>query len=892
MDLLRPYGLSYNLVRFLQIITKLAISGSAVAWLATYVRNAGQAWAPNDLDFYVPSSMWPFVLRFVIGATKYRYIRTSSSAYAGIPAIRRIAWLTTHVDSSLTLNFMQSRTENVLIPATQFHSTCVVGSITADSAWFTNLGLTSRGISIMNRNYFKMSTNTEKRRALAVIRKWYERGFALDIAFGDLHECGRDLRCPATLRVSDDANCVVVSLPYAKTLRAQNLWAPFAWSQGGQECYQTLASKYDIRRLLFVNTNEGVIKFNDILAATLRGASIDMVEWQRQLRFNSSQPPEMSHGSLLIPHPTNMSTTATTAPEVLGQIFVFACGDYFGPDNLYRKKSASRHWGSVARGTPELWASRVLRPSESLESFESWSQYVKSSRLRIHIILHTREFEAAIQRPSIGTAGIVDFVAAKSAAFTMLSISTSDHTGCTNFLSALNLSMFTSLERLVITALGPIQSNRVASQYFLHGSTSPPDLRVAGFPYDWDTSAHFVGLTTLALCDLSAAVAPSTTDLYRMLKAASGLAKLWIDNVESAGSVDGFEAIELSMLGHLHYKPSVNLDLGVLMALLRTPKLQHISFVVLAEDDFDILLDCNELLSTAYSLTLDGFHFNEDKIRQLYDATRGIVELDVSSAVREFCTAIDPDSAFWWGIERAYFRDAHAGDLFRLLEPTARPTRLNFLGVYFTRYNLLSTDDEQRVAEEVDEVDFHMRTAKQYVHNTHQLPSAFEVSNRIRYGTLMKLRLRTADPVIRENPGETTTFTVHGWWWCPRLLKYGSKMRWLGGRVLRRWASLSFRKRSSYVVDFHGIRVTSPASLDYICRLLAPKLPENLVAKKSGGADQSSKKLSKLLAPPQSQRKESGGCAPFNRLSIRAARTVYPEAYATSTGRLFGAHIA
>ncbi|KAF8134065.1 hypothetical protein K438DRAFT_2127530 [Mycena galopus ATCC 62051] len=171
MDLLRPYGLSYNLVRFLQIITKISISGSAVAWLATYIRNAGQTWAPNDLDFYVPSSMWPFVLRFVVRATQYRDVRTSSSAYAGIPAIRRIAWLTTHVDSALTLNFMQSRTENVRIPATQFHSTCVVGSITADSAWFTNLGLTSRGISIMNRNFFRMSTNAEKRRALAVIRK-------------------------------------------------------------------------------------------------------------------------------------------------------------------------------------------------------------------------------------------------------------------------------------------------------------------------------------------------------------------------------------------------------------------------------------------------------------------------------------------------------------------------------------------------------------------------------------------------------------------------------------------------------------------------------------------------------------------------------------------------
>ncbi|KAF8187242.1 hypothetical protein K438DRAFT_1972876 [Mycena galopus ATCC 62051] len=352
----------------------------------------------------------------------------------------------------------------------------------------------------------------------------------------------------------------------------------------------------------------------------------------------------MSHNLFLVPRPINMSTVATAPPEVLSQIFVFACGDYFGPDNLYRKKSHSRfvfamtrhiivlvcrHWGFVARGTPELWASRVLRPSESLDSFKSWSQYVKTSRLRFHVILGSREIEKSIQRPSIGTAGIIDFVAAKSGAFTMLSILTSDHTGCTYFLRALNLRMFTSLESLVITSSGPNPSDCVAIQSFLHGSDSPPELRVAGFPYAWDTSTHFVGLTTLALCDLGLSIGEN---LYRQCG--------------ECRFVDGFEAIELSMLGHLHYKPCANLALGALMALLRAPNLQHISLVVLAEDDLDILMDCSELLSTAYSLTLDGFHFNKDKIRELYDATCGIVELDVSSAVREFCTAIDPNSAF------------------------------------------------------------------------------------------------------------------------------------------------------------------------------------------------------------------------------------------------------
>ncbi|KAF8126865.1 hypothetical protein K438DRAFT_2001153 [Mycena galopus ATCC 62051] len=261
------------------------------------------------------------------------------------------------------------------------------------------------------------------------------------------------------------------------------------------------------------------------------------------------------------------------------------------------------------------------------------------------------DIDKSIHCPSIGVAGIIEFVSAKSVGFTMLSISTSNHAGCTNFLHTLKLRMFASLERLVITG-------------------------VANFAYSWNRSAHFTELTTLALCDLSTDVAPSTIELYRLLSTAVELERLCIDNVESAGSVDGLERRKF--------------DLGGLMALLRAPRLQHVSVVVLAEDDLDILMDY--------------------KIQGFYDTTRNIIELDASSAVREFCTAIDPDSEFWCGIERAYFRDVRMEDITRLVETSARPTRLKFLGVYFTRYNLWPAEDDQRVSAHVDKVDLCLRT--------------------------------------------------------------------------------------------------------------------------------------------------------------------------------------
>ncbi|KAF8205240.1 hypothetical protein K438DRAFT_1964325 [Mycena galopus ATCC 62051] len=249
LDLLRPYDLTYNLVRFLQIVTGIALSGSAVAWLATYVRNARSSWLPNDLDFYVPRRSWRFVLRFLTIGTRYCHIRISGAGYAGIPSIRRIAWINTHVDSPFTLNLMECLDENVYIPPTQFHSTCVVGCVTANSAWFGNLNLTSVGISIMNRSSFRMLTTAEMRRALSVIRKWQDRGFTFVITLEDRHVCGRDLRCPATLRVSHDAACTLVRLPYParrgpKLALPHPIHSPFAWHQGGQDCYETQANRW------------------------------------------------------------------------------------------------------------------------------------------------------------------------------------------------------------------------------------------------------------------------------------------------------------------------------------------------------------------------------------------------------------------------------------------------------------------------------------------------------------------------------------------------------------------------------------------------------------------------------------------------------------------------
>ncbi|KAF8183533.1 hypothetical protein K438DRAFT_1975007 [Mycena galopus ATCC 62051] len=258
----------------------------------------------------------------------------------------------------------------------------------------------------------------------------------------------------------------------------------------------------------------------------------------------------MSTPPLPFVRPINSSLAATAAPEILGHIFELACGRYFGPDNVYRKKSSSRlvfavtkviirlvcrRWSDVARGTPGLWASSVIRPSESPESFEAWAPLVQTTSLQFHVILNSQEIQHSLQEPSVGVSRIIEFLSAKAAGCAMLSIATSGHNGCSDFLRGLRLAEFATLERLIITTSGNIPSDREASHAFIGNSRSPPELRVAGFPYHWGRQDHFIGLTTIALCDLGPNVAPSIEELHAVLTVATALERISFEDVQSEG---------------------------------------------------------------------------------------------------------------------------------------------------------------------------------------------------------------------------------------------------------------------------------------------------------------------------------------------------------------------
>ncbi|KAJ7229766.1 hypothetical protein B0H12DRAFT_1240186 [Mycena haematopus] len=262
-DLFRPYGISLNVIRLMLMATGTGLSGSAIPWLAIYPRHCADAFTPGDLDFYVPRSKWRQVLLFLRLASGYTAVKILPSLYGPLPAVRTIFWLKTHVDDPYTINLMQCADDNVFGPPTQFHSTCVVGWITANSAWFPYLNLTSRRISVLNRGYFNLESLNDKRRALAVLRKYQSRGFKFAVDYEKQHTCGSDFNCPCTARSDNDDGVTTVLLPALEVgIHYQREPRPMTWSFRGLGCnINNKARPYDSRDIVWEFTAQMLIDF-------------------------------------------------------------------------------------------------------------------------------------------------------------------------------------------------------------------------------------------------------------------------------------------------------------------------------------------------------------------------------------------------------------------------------------------------------------------------------------------------------------------------------------------------------------------------------------------------------------------------------------------------------
>ncbi|KAJ7939642.1 hypothetical protein B0H13DRAFT_1850413 [Mycena leptocephala] len=193
------WGHHVNLT-MVEIVTGTVISGSAVLRLSL-AHNSPHAFQPNDLDLYSPDGCWPYVLEFLMSGTAFKFLRFQAHTY-GLPAVREIAWLSSHVDNPLTLNIMRSRGPHPVEPILQFHSSSVVGAVDANGVWFGNPRLLTEGRAIMNRLHFRLDTIGARTRALTVLQKYAARGFKFSLDYINRHTCGRNRNCPATIRTT------------------------------------------------------------------------------------------------------------------------------------------------------------------------------------------------------------------------------------------------------------------------------------------------------------------------------------------------------------------------------------------------------------------------------------------------------------------------------------------------------------------------------------------------------------------------------------------------------------------------------------------------------------------------------------------------------------------
>ncbi|KAJ7216185.1 hypothetical protein B0H12DRAFT_1078954 [Mycena haematopus] len=254
-DLFRPYHISYDLFRFVQIATGIGLSGSAIPHLVLYSRHAHGSFTPGDLDFYVPNTAWDSVMTFFTTVTAYSVSKQRQSfSYGNSPSISSVVWMRIHPHHPLSLNFMRCIDDNVYGPTVQFHSTCVVGCVTADRAWFPTLDLTVQRITILNRHQNSLRTVEDQRRALVIYRKWQSRGFTIHFDLPYHHECGHHPCCPATVRFSDDTNSHVLCLPLGDTKTGifQPLVRPrddvISWTFGGEGCTTARRTPYNPAR--------------------------------------------------------------------------------------------------------------------------------------------------------------------------------------------------------------------------------------------------------------------------------------------------------------------------------------------------------------------------------------------------------------------------------------------------------------------------------------------------------------------------------------------------------------------------------------------------------------------------------------------------------------------
>ncbi|KAJ7502473.1 hypothetical protein B0H11DRAFT_1907049 [Mycena galericulata] len=232
--LLGAFNLRFIDVRLLLAATGAVISGSAVVALLQPPRTSFQ---PADLDFFTCNDGGYIVARFLSAAAGSSYRQISfQEPYDFARGVSKVHTLQEE-HGTRKIIVIEGYTSNPLDIVMHFHSTPVWGAWTSKGVWHGSPELTLRGIAITTPYLLPVENGGNNGPIQSILSKYIDRGFTFSFnEYAQPHICGVDLRCPATLRSSDDEGCLNFNWP-TWDLSAHS--APFidvSWAMRGGGC--------------------------------------------------------------------------------------------------------------------------------------------------------------------------------------------------------------------------------------------------------------------------------------------------------------------------------------------------------------------------------------------------------------------------------------------------------------------------------------------------------------------------------------------------------------------------------------------------------------------------------------------------------------------------------
>ncbi|KAJ7654015.1 hypothetical protein DFH06DRAFT_905008, partial [Mycena polygramma] len=177
------------------------ISGSAALLMISDL-----AFAPGDLDIYIPESQEDTAIQLCLKDFGFRITQSKKSSYGNNTEIRTIHWLK---KKKKKLNVMVVKGENAALAIFQFHSTIVMNFLSADGIYCAYPSLTLSNLAIANIPIMIRESGMSER-CRDCFEKYRLRGVAFDHDARNFqghasHVCCSDAECPSTVRTSRDS---------------------------------------------------------------------------------------------------------------------------------------------------------------------------------------------------------------------------------------------------------------------------------------------------------------------------------------------------------------------------------------------------------------------------------------------------------------------------------------------------------------------------------------------------------------------------------------------------------------------------------------------------------------------------------------------------------------